>query len=126
MGSRHYLYDGNPGWERRVNEQWAKEQIAEDEYVKSDEKKYPRVTGEGRYTVEFTDRKKVFHVSAIDPHEAVTKAAGQRLYSASQQSRDVNQSGLPIAWVFHCNIRDGATVRGSTPVRNARAYVSIV
>ena len=68
MGSRHYLYDGNPGWERRVNEQWAKEQIAEEEYVKSDEKKYPRVTGEGLGLIKSWVEEKTRHDEAGPVH----------------------------------------------------------
>ena len=68
MGSKHYLYDGNPGWERRVNEQWAKEQIAEDEYVKSDEKKYPTITAEGLGLIKSWVEEKTRHDEAGPVH----------------------------------------------------------
>jgi hypothetical protein len=69
MGSRNYLYDGNAGWETRVNEQWAKEQMAEDEYIKSDEKKYPRITGEGLALIKSWVEEKTRHDEAGPVHD---------------------------------------------------------
>jgi hypothetical protein len=79
-----------------------------------------------KYIVEFSDRKKTFHVTAIDAHEAVTIAAGKRLYSACQVSRDVNRENVPVSWVYQCNIKTGPKVRGSTPCRETRAYINIL
>jgi hypothetical protein len=79
-----------------------------------------------KYSVEFLDRKKTFFVNAIDPHEAVTIAAGKRLYSACSVSRDVNRENVPISWVYQCNIKTGPKVRGSTPCRETRAYINIL
>ena len=121
MGSRHYLYDGNPGWERRVNEQWAREQVAEDEHIELDSKGGTM----NKYSVEFSDRKKRFYVAAIDPRDAVAIAAGKRLYSACPSSRDVNRDNVLVSWVYQCNMRDGPKIRGSTPCRQVRAYINI-
>jgi hypothetical protein len=79
-----------------------------------------------KYSVEFLDRKKTFFVNAIDPREAVSIAAGKRLFSACQASRDVNRENVPISWVYQCNIKTGPKVRGSTPCRETRAYINIL
>lgn len=76
-----------------------------------------------RFSVAFTDRKRVFNVAARDHREAVEKAAGQRLYSTALDHRQEDRHGNIEKWVYRCNIRAGRTIRGSTPVSEVRAYV---
>lgn len=61
MGSRTFWNDGNPAWERAADQQWAKEQMAEDEYVNNDNKKTPVVTPAGLSLIKQWVEEKTWH-----------------------------------------------------------------
>ena len=73
------------------------------------------------YRVKISDRKNTRTISAPDPHAAIAAAVGSRFYSAWVDSW--REDGSSAA--YDVTMRAGRTLRGSTPVYQARAVVTL-
>ena len=73
------------------------------------------------YRVKISDRKNTRTISAPDPRAAIATAAGGRFYSAWVDSW--REDGSSAA--YNVTMRAGRTLRGSTPVYQVRAIVTL-
>lgn len=73
------------------------------------------------YRVKLSDRKNTRTISAPDPRAAIAAAAGGRFYSAWIDSW--REDGSSAA--YNVTMRAGRTLRGSTPVYQVRAVVTL-
>jgi len=73
------------------------------------------------YRVKINDRKNTRTIWAPDPRAAIAAAVGARFYSAHVDSW--REDGSSAA--YHVTMRAGRTIRGSTPVYQARAIVTL-
>ena len=73
------------------------------------------------YRVKINDRKNTRTIWAPDPRAAIASAVGARFYSAYVDNW--REDGSSAA--YNVTMRAGRTLRGSTPVYQARAIVTL-
>ena len=73
------------------------------------------------YRVKINDRKNTRTIWAPDPRAAIAAAVGARFYSAYVDSW--REDGFSAA--YNVTMRAGRTIRGSTPIYQARAIVTL-
>ncbi len=77
------------------------------------------------YRIEMNDRQRARNVEAGTANEALSKAYGERFFSARHDSDNVRRDGSVEFSRYQVNVRTGPTKHGGTPVAERWATVTV-